>query len=46
MDTSQLINGRDGESSLREFEEIVGNSPVLEREFERIRHVAPTVSSV
>ena len=46
MDTSQVLNSRDRDSSPREFEEIVGNSPVLERVFEQIRHVAPTDSVV
>src|SRR3984957_6634429 len=46
MDTSQVLNSRDGDSSPREFEEIVGNSPVLERVFKQIRHVAPTDSVV
>jgi formate hydrogenlyase transcriptional activator len=46
MDTSQVLNSRDRDSSPRKFEEIVGNSPVLERVFEQIRHVAPTDSTV
>jgi len=46
MDTSQVLNSRDRDSSPREFEEIIGNSPVLERVFEQVRRVAPTNSTV
>ena len=46
MDTSQVLNGRDRGSSPREFEEIIGNSPALERVLEQVKHVAPTDSTV
>ena len=46
MDTSQVLNSRDQDSSPREFEEIIGNSPTLERVLEQVKHVAPTDSVV
>jgi hypothetical protein len=46
MDTSQVLNSRDRDSSPGEFEEIIGNSPVLERVFGQVRRVAPTDSTV
>jgi formate hydrogenlyase transcriptional activator len=46
MDSSRMINGRDRGSSPREFGQIIGNSPALERVFEQIKHVAPTDSTV
>ena len=46
MDTSQVLNSRDRGSSPREFEEIIGNSPALERVLEQVQHVAPTDSTV
>jgi formate hydrogenlyase transcriptional activator len=46
METSQMLNSRDRDSSPREFEEIIGNSPVLERMLEQVKHVAPTDSTV
>src|SRR5271155_1592692 len=46
MDTSPMLNSRDRDSSPREFEEIVGNSPALERVLEQVQYVAPTDSTV
>ena len=46
MDTSQMLNSRDRDPSPREFEEITGNSPALERVLEQVKHVAPTDSTV
>jgi transcriptional regulator with GAF, ATPase, and Fis domain len=41
-----MIIGRDRGSSPREFGQIIGNSPALERVFEQVKHVAPTDSTV
>jgi transcriptional regulator with GAF, ATPase, and Fis domain len=46
MDTSQMLNLRDQDSSPRRFEQIIGSSPALERVLEQVRHVAPTGSTV
>jgi formate hydrogenlyase transcriptional activator len=46
MDTSLMPNCRDRSSSPREFEEIIGSSPALERVLDQIKHVAPTDSTV
>jgi formate hydrogenlyase transcriptional activator len=46
MDTCQMFIRRDRDSSTREFEEIIGNSPALERVLEQVKHVAPTDSTV
>jgi len=46
MDTSRMLISRDRDSSPREFEEIIGNSPLLERVLEEVKHVAPTDSTV
>jgi formate hydrogenlyase transcriptional activator len=46
MDTSQMLNSRDGCSFPRKFEEIIGNSPALECVLEQVKHVAPTDSTV
>src|SRR6204780_132201 len=46
MDTSPMLNSRDRDSSPRGFEQIIGNSPALERVLEQVRHVAPTDSTV
>src|ERR1700689_635807 len=46
MNASLLLNRSDRSSSPREFEEIIGNSPALERVLEQVRHVAPTDSTV
>jgi len=46
MDSPQMINGRDRESSRREFGQIIGSSPALERVFDQVKHVAPTDSTV
>jgi formate hydrogenlyase transcriptional activator len=46
MDFPQMLNSRDRESSPREFERIVGNSPELERVLEQVKDVAPTDSTV
>jgi len=46
MDTSLMLNSRDGDASPREFEEIIGNSPTLERVLEEVKHVAPTDCTV
>jgi formate hydrogenlyase transcriptional activator len=46
MDTSPMLNSRDRDSSPREFQQIIGNSPTLERVLEQVKHVAPTDSTV
>src|SRR6202043_1013030 len=46
MDTSPMLNSRDRDSSPRVFEQIIGNSPMLERVLEQVKHVAPTDSTV
>jgi transcriptional regulator with GAF, ATPase, and Fis domain len=46
MNTSPMLNSRDRDSSPREFEQIIGNSPTLERVLEQVKHVAPTDSTV
>ena len=46
MDASQMLNSHDRDSSPREFEQIIGNSPALERVLEQVEHVAPTDSTV
>src|ERR1700677_4719831 len=46
MGSSQMLNGRDRDSSPREFEEIIGNSPALGRVLEQVEYVAPTDSTV
>jgi formate hydrogenlyase transcriptional activator len=46
MDTSRMFNSRDRNSSPRQFEEIIGNSPALEKVLEQVEHVAPTDSTV
>ena len=46
MNTSQMLNSHDRDSSPREFEEIIGNSAELERVLEQVKHVAPTDSTV
>ncbi|HEY1983809.1 MAG TPA: sigma 54-interacting transcriptional regulator [Terracidiphilus sp.] len=46
MDASPMLISRDRDSSPREFEEIIGNSPALERVLEQVKHVAPTDSTV
>jgi formate hydrogenlyase transcriptional activator len=46
MNASQMLNSHDRGSSPREFEEIIGNSPALERVLEQVKHVAPTDSTV
>jgi formate hydrogenlyase transcriptional activator len=46
MDFSQMIDSRDRESSARQFEEMIGNSPAFERVLEQVNHVAPTDSTV
>src|ERR1700684_2210054 len=46
MNASLLLNRSDRSSSPREFEEIIGSSPALERVLEQVRHVAPTDSTV
>jgi formate hydrogenlyase transcriptional activator len=46
MDASQMLNSRDRDSFPREFEQIIGNSPALERVLEQVKHVAPTDSTV
>ena len=43
MDASQVLNSRDRGSFPREFEEIIGNSPALERVLEQVKHVAPQI---
>jgi transcriptional regulator with GAF, ATPase, and Fis domain len=46
MDTSPMLNSTDRDSSPREFEQIIGNSPALERVLEQVQDVAPTDSTV
>src|SRR5271156_1646141 len=46
MDTSPMLKRRDRDSSPREFEQIIGNSPALERVLDQVQHVAPTDSTV
>jgi transcriptional regulator with GAF, ATPase, and Fis domain len=46
MDTFPMLNSRDRDSSPREFEQIIGNSPKLERVLEQVKRVAPTDSTV
>jgi len=46
METSPMLNSADRDSSPREFEQIIGNSPALERVLEQVKHVAPTDSTV
>jgi two-component system response regulator HydG len=46
MDFPQMLNSSDRESSPREYEQIIGNSPELERVLEQVKHVAPTDSTV
>jgi transcriptional regulator with GAF, ATPase, and Fis domain len=46
MDTSQMLSSRDRDSSTRQFEEMIGNSPALERVLEQVKDVAPTDSTV
>jgi transcriptional regulator with GAF, ATPase, and Fis domain len=46
MEFSQMLVGNDRCSSPREFEQIIGNSPALERVLEQVEHVAPTDSTV
>ena len=41
-----MLNSRDRVSSPRRFEQIIGNSPALERVLEQVQHVAPTDSTV
>jgi formate hydrogenlyase transcriptional activator len=46
MDSSQMLNSRDRDSSPRGFEQIVGSSRELERVLEQVQYVAPTDSTV
>jgi formate hydrogenlyase transcriptional activator len=46
MDASQMLNGRDRNSSPRGFERIIGNSPALEGVLEQVQYAAPTDSTV
>jgi formate hydrogenlyase transcriptional activator len=46
MESSQMLDGNDRYSSPRGFEQIIGNSPALERVFEQVQYVAPTDSTV
>jgi transcriptional regulator with GAF, ATPase, and Fis domain len=46
MESSQMFSSRDRDSCPREFKEIVGCSPELERVLEQVRYVAPTDSTV
>jgi formate hydrogenlyase transcriptional activator len=41
-----MLNSRDRDSSRREFEQIIGNSPALEVVLEQVQRVAPTDSTV
>ena len=42
MDAYQMLNSHARDSFPREFEQIIGNSPALERVLEQVEHVAPT----
>jgi transcriptional regulator with GAF, ATPase, and Fis domain len=46
MDFSQMLDSRDRGSSMRGFEQIIGNSPALERALHQVKHVAPTDTTV
>ena len=46
MESSQMFNSRDRDTTRRGFEEIVGNSQELERVLEEVQYVAPTDSTV
>jgi transcriptional regulator with GAF, ATPase, and Fis domain len=46
MESSQMFNSRDRDSSPRGFEEIVGNSSELESVLEQVQYVSPTDSTV
>jgi formate hydrogenlyase transcriptional activator len=46
MESSQMLVNHDRGSSPRRFEQIVGDSPALERVLEQVRYVAPTDSTV
>jgi formate hydrogenlyase transcriptional activator len=46
METPQMLSSRSRDTSPREFEEIIGNSPALQRVLEQVKHVAPTDSTV
>ncbi|HEY1987722.1 MAG TPA: sigma 54-interacting transcriptional regulator [Terracidiphilus sp.] len=46
MESRQVLNGRYRDSSPCKFEQIIGNSPPLERVLEQVKHVAPTDSTV
>src|ERR1700735_1668705 len=46
METFQVLNSRDQDVSPRQFEEIIGSSPALERVLEQVEYVAPTDSTV
>jgi transcriptional regulator with GAF, ATPase, and Fis domain len=46
MESSQMFSSRDRDSCPRDFNEIVGCSPELERVLEQVRYVAPTDSTV
>jgi formate hydrogenlyase transcriptional activator len=46
MESPQMLNSGDRDSSPRGFKEIVGNSPKLERVLEQVQYVAPTDSTV
>jgi formate hydrogenlyase transcriptional activator len=46
MDTSPMLNSCDRDSSRHGFEQVIGNSPALERVLEQVQHVAPTDSTV
>jgi transcriptional regulator with GAF, ATPase, and Fis domain len=46
MESSQMFSSRDRDSCPREWKEIVGGSPELERVLEQVRYVAPTDSTV
>ena len=46
MDSPQMLNGHDRDSSSSNFEGIIGNSHSLERVLEQVKRVAPTDSTV
>jgi formate hydrogenlyase transcriptional activator len=46
MDASQMLNSHARDSFPREFEQIIGDSPALERVLEQVARVAPTGSTV
>ena len=46
MNAPQMLNSCERDPFPREFDQIVGNSPELERVLEQVKDVAPTDSTV